>query len=919
MTQALHIAFTLNDRPVRLAVDPGRTLLDVLREDLDLTGSKQACDREGECGACTVLLDGEAVRSCLVPIGRVAGRQVLTIEGLGSPEHLHPLQQAFVDRGAAQCGYCTPGMILAAAALLARRPNPTREEIGEALEGNLCRCTGYVRIVEAVEAAAATLRGEPPPPIEGGDAVGGCQVRVDAVDKVTGAARFAEDLKMPGLIHAALVRSTRPRARLLGIDPAPALRLPGVLKVITAADIPGLNSLEGYSRDEPLLTPAGGSLRMVGDAAALVLAESPAQARAGAAAVELVCEPLPVVHDPVAAMEPGAPRLYPGGNVLAEYDIHFGDVEAAFARGDLVLETRYTTSFQEHAALERETVLAYLDGEGRVTVVGGHQEPHWAHGYIARLLALPSEKVRVITPPMGGAFGGKQDPWPLMAGALAAYHAPGGRPVRLAYSRHESFDASPKRHPYRLHFRVAAGRDGALQGLVLRVVADTGAYDADGYHIPQYALVAGGGPYRWPAVDAHAWAVYTNNPRAGQMRGFGTPQSNLALECTLDELAERLGVDPLELRRRNAIDDNTVLFLGYRPAETVGYRQCLEAIAPYFREARARAGERNRRETGPWRWGAGLAGMWYRFGKSGAITSEAHAELGLDGGLTCYFSAPDYGQGTTTVMAQLAAEALGLPRDCLAMVNGDTARTPDSGIQGASRSTYWVGGAVARAAAALRDQVLGTAAELLNQDPAQLRLEPDGVVGPGGTRLSLADVAGEMERIGLPRRVRGVFAPQLGPDYLQEARPEYLPFFVTGAHVAEVEVNVETGQVHVASVVAAHDVGRAINPQGLRGQVEGAIVMSLGMALLEEYLPGTTRGLSDYYLPTARCAPPKITVIPVEVPSRWGPLGAKGLGEAATLATAPAILNGIYHASGARVRTVPATPERVLAALREVG
>jgi aldehyde oxidoreductase len=918
MTQPLHVVFTLNGHPVHLAVDPGTTLLDVLREDLDLTGTKQACDREGECGACTVLLDGEAVRSCLVPIGRVAGRQVVTIEGLGSPDHLHPLQQAFVERGAVQCGYCTPGMILAAAALLARRAHPSREEIAEALEGNLCRCTGYTRIIDAVEAAAATLRGEPPPPPEERHAVGGCQVRVDAVDKVTGAARYAEDLKMPGLIHAALVRSTLPHARLLGIDPGAALRMTGVLRVLTAADIPGANSLEGYSRDEPLLTQVGDSLRMTGDAAALVLAESPAQARAGAEAVALVCEPLPPVHDPLAAMEAGAPHIYPGGNVLNEYDVRFGDAKATLARCDVVVETRYATSFQEHAALERETVLAYLDGEDRVTVVGGHQEPHWAHGYIARLLDLPWERVRVITPPMGGAFGGRQDPWPLMAGALAAFHAPGGRPVRLTYSRRESFDASPKRHPYRLHFRVGASWEGSLEGLILRIVADTGAYDADGYYIPQYALVAGGGPYRWQAVDAHAWSVYTNNPKAGQMRGFGTPQSNLALECTLDELAERLGIDPLELRVRNAIDDDTVLFLGYRPAETVGYRQCLEAVAPAYGAARARAAEQNRRQPGPWRWGVGLAGMWYRFGKSGAITSEADAELGLDGGITVYCSAPDYGQGTTTVMAQLAAEALGLPRDCLAVVNGDTARTPDSGIQGASRSTYWVGGAVRRAAASLRDQILCTAAELLNQDPAELELQPGAVLAAGGGRVSLAGVAAEMQRIGLARRVRGVFAPEIGPDLGPEARPEYLPFFVTGAHVAEVEVNVETGQVRVVSVVAAHDVGRAINPQGLRGQVEGAVVMSLGLALMEEYLPGTTRGLNDYYLPTARCTP-QITVIPVEVPSRWGPLGAKGLGEAATLATAPAILNGIYHASGARVRTLPATPERVLAALRATG
>jgi CO/xanthine dehydrogenase Mo-binding subunit len=514
---------------------------------------------------------------------------------------------------------------------------------------------------------------------------------------------------------------------------------------------------------------------------------------------------------------------------------------------------------------------------------------------------------------MGGTFGGKQDPWPLMAGALAAYHV--RRPVRLAYTRRESFDASPKRHPYRMDYRLGAAADGTLTGLRVRIVANTGAYDSDGYFIPYYALVAGGGPYRWQAVDARAWSVHTNGPKAGQMRGFGTPQSTFALECSLDELAARLEVDPLELRLRNAIDDETVTFLGYPPSETIGYRQCLEAIRPYYQPAREKAEALNREPvSGPWRRGAGLAGMWYRFGKSGTITSEAQAELGLDGAITILFSAPDYGQGTSTVMAQLAAETLGLPLERLRLVNADTARTLDSGIQGASRSTYWVGGAVTTAAGLLKERILGTAAELLDHAPGELRLTAGAVSGPGGAALSLDSIAAEMERIGQSRQVRGVFRPLLGPHFEEGTRPKYLPYFVTGAHLAEVEVNVDSGEVRVLRVVAAHDVGRVINPQGVQGQIEGAVLMSLGAALMEEYLPGLSTGFSDYYLPTIRSAP-EIEVLPVEVPSRWGPLGAKGLGEAATLPTAPAILNAIYHATGARVRQLPATPERVLAAL----
>ena len=923
MAEPRQLSFDLNGQPVKVTVEPGRRLLQVLREDLGLTGTKQGCDCEGECGACTVLLDGEAVRSCLLPIEKVAGRCVLTIEGLGEPGHLHPLQQAFIDHGAVQCGFCTPGMLLSAAALLAREPDPSREQIMTALEGNLCRCTGYVKIIRAVQAAAAAMRQEPPPgPADGSTSsiVGGSQARVDAVEKVTGAAHYAEDIVPEtapgaGLLHAAVVRSPYPHAEIRSLDPRPALQALGVVRVLTADDIPGLNSLEGYSRDEPLLNPIGGKVRMVGDAVAIVLATSGEGARRGAAAVHVDYEPMAYTFDAMEAMDPGAQPLYPTGNVLAEYEILFGDLAEAMDQADVVYESHYRTPFMEHAALEREVVLGYVDGEGRVVVVAGHQEPHWAQGWIARLLDLPLDRVRVITPAVGGAFGGKQDPWPLMAGALAAYHAPGGCAVRLAYTRHESFDASPKRHPYEMAYRLGARADGTLTGLHLRLVANTGAYDADGYYIPQYGLVAGGGPYRWQAVDARAWSVYTNGPKAGQMRGFGTPQSTFALECTLDELAARLSLDPLELRLRNAIDDATTTFLGYPPAETMGYRECLEAIRPHYQVALSQATEANEANRGsPWRRGVGLSGMWYRFGKPGPISSEADAELGLDGRLTCYCSAPDYGQGTTTVMTQLAAQALGIPSHRLSVVNADTALTPDSGIQGASRSTYWVGGAVTRAAMLLRDRILHTAAEMLNYHPERLSLTGEAVVGPDGAFAPLTQVAAEMERMGLDRRVRGTFAPALGPELSGEKRPEYLPFFVSGAHLAEVEVNLETGQVCVQRIVAAHDVGRAINPQGVQGQIEGAVLMSMGAALMEEYLPGVTEGLSDYYVPTIRCTP-EIEVITVEVPSRWGPLGAKGLGEAATLPTAPAIVNAIYRASGARVRELPATPERVLAAM----
>ena len=546
------------------------------------TGTKQGCDHEGECGVCTVLLDGKTVRSCITPVGKAAGRQVFTVEGLGSPENLHPLQQAFIDTGAVQCGYCTPGMLVAAKGLLDKNPNPTQEQIIEFLEGNLCRCTGYKRILMAVEIAAAKLRGEPVEFKNEHPVIGKEYRRTDALDKVTGRAKYAEDMVMPNMAHGKILRSPHHHARLLSLDVSQAEKTPGVIRVITAADIPGENGLGDYSRDEPILTPPGDTAKMMGAPIAIVVAETARQAQAGVNAIRAEYEILPHVFDAEEALAEDAYPIYPHGNILTQFQVKHGDLDRAFAESDVTLETRYRTAFVEHSALEREAALAYVDDAGVLTVVCANHEPYWHRNYIAATLALPLSQVRVITPPIGGSFGGKQDPMLAVTVGLAAFLT--RRPVRIAYSRHEVFSATPKRHPYDLQYRIGAKRDGSLTGVHLRINANTGAYDAHGQYIPDYAVTSGGGAYRWQAVDAFAQTVYTNAPKAGQFRGFGTSQSAFALECTLDELAQKLGMDPLELRLKNVLEQSSISFLGYPIGESIGYREVLQTLQPRFRE-----------------------------------------------------------------------------------------------------------------------------------------------------------------------------------------------------------------------------------------------------------------------------------------------------------------------------------------------
>ena len=736
--------------------------------------------------------------------------------------------------------------------------------------------------------------------------IGGDTRRNDAFEKVSGETRYVEDISMPSLLHAKVLRSPHHHARLLSLNTSTASLVPGVVRIITAEDIPGVNGFPEYSHDEPLLTRVGETLKTKGAPIALVVADTVVAAMSGLDAIKVEYELLP--HNFKADLN-GTP-IYKNGNRLKEHQVVQGDIEAAFSASATILETHYITNYQEHVALERESALGYLDEEGRVTVMGATHEPHWQRNWIADALDLSRDEVRFITPPIGGSFGGKQDPWPLVAAGLMTYLTQ--KPVNLIYSRAESFEASPKRHPYQLYFKIGATSDEKLTGIQVRIEANTGGYDSAGYYIPEYAAMAAGGPYQWSAADIYAQSIYSNGPKSGQFRGFGTPQSTFALECTLDEMVQILDDDPITFRLKNKIEQTSSTFLGYPVAETLGFKEVLGALRPYYDDFKKSVETFNANSShASICGGVGVAGMWYRFGKSGTLKIEAQAELGLDGRFIVCCSAPEYGQGISTVFLQFAAETLGIPRDQIDLVNADTALTPDSDVQGASRATYWVGNAVCQAVERLKTEIFGTTAEILDCDPKILVLDAHHVFNSTNPSdiISLNELAQEFERLGKSRRVRGYF--DASPMFPEVNRPTYTPHFVTGAHMAEVHVDIETGEVKVMRYVAVHDAGRVINKIGAEGQVEGAVIMGLGTALTESYIPGKTTGLSDYILPTVGEIP-EIEVVLVEVPSHQGPLGAKGLGETAMLPSTPAIINAVSRAIGVRIREIPATPERIL-------
>ncbi len=884
-------------------------LLELLRDRLHLTGTKNGCN-QGHCGACTVLVDGCAERACIYPAERAHGCYVETIEGLAQGDMLHPLQRAFAEYGAVQCGFCTPGLIMAAKALLDRCPDPDEAQIRKALRHNLCRCTGYVKIIAAVQAAARMLRGEATPETSLGQSesvIGGRSVRPDAWDKVTGRTLFTADLRVEGMLYAAALRSAFPHARLRRVDVRRARQLPGVAAVLTAADVPGEKCHGLVQKDWPVL--AWDKVRYVGDAIAVVAAETPEQARAALEAIEVEYDPLPVVTSAEHGLQPDAPHIHADGNLLAHIQVNKGDIDAAFAQCDLVIEHTYHTPMSEHAFLETEASLAVPHPEsGGLTVYVGSQIPFTDRAQIAASLAIPEEKVRVVHMPTGGAFGGKEDICTQIHAALLAWATQ--RPVMMVLSRSESMRVHPKRHATTITIKSGVMRDGRILAHQIRILGDTGAYASLGVPVMTRAATHAAGPYDIPNVRVDCYAVYTNNPPAGAFRGFGVTQVHFAAESQMDIIAEAVGISPIELRRRHALRVGASTITGQRLRESVGLLECLDKVEEELRalEATERQ-EITQSHKGRYRraWGIALAYKNVGLGNGLEDSAGATVEARPDGTLVARVGAAEIGQGMVAVLSQILAEEFGVTPERVTVISGDTAQCLDGGATTASRQTFVTGNAVRYAAQHLKQVLALTAAEYLSVAPQE-------VVFRGGTlshksgehALSLEEVVQLARREGRANCTDYVYtAPPTVP--LGQAGDSHFAFGYA-AQAVEVEVDTITGRIQVRRVIAAHDVGRALNLTALEGQIEGGIMMGIGYALTEHFVveDGYVRSdtLARYRIPDISMTPTIHNTI-VEHPVSAGPYGAKGAGELPCIPTAPAIANAVYHAVGVRAFRLP--------------
>ncbi|HTO59694.1 MAG TPA: molybdopterin cofactor-binding domain-containing protein [Bradyrhizobium sp.] len=903
------MSFLINGKTFSATPRPGQCLRTFLR-DTGHFGVKKGCDA-GDCGACTVLIDGEPVHSCLIPAFRGEGHAITTIEGLAGEAALHPMQQAFLDAQGFQCGFCTAGMILTCASL----NQAQRQDLGAALKGNICRCTGYRAIEDALDGKTNVEQ------VLAGEAFGRSLPAPAGPEVVQGTAPYTFDTTIEGLLHIKLVRSPHPHARIVAIDKRPALAVPGVLAVLTHEDAPDV--LYSTARHEKAwMDPDDTRLldtvvRFIGQRVAAIVAESEAAAEQACRQLHVDYEILPAVFDPARAIAPDAPVLHPGRtseqrvanaaqNIVAEAHGEFGDVALALADSAVTYEGTFTTQRVQHAALETHGGLAWLDASGVLNIRSSTQVPFLTHRALTRIFSLAPEKIRVFCERVGGGFGGKQEMFVEDILALAALKT--GRPVKLEFTREEQFCATSTRHPMRIKVKAGADKDGKLTALQLDVLSNTGAYGNHAGPVLFHACGESIGVYNCPNKKVDAVVAYTNTVPAGAFRGYGLPQTLFAVEAAIDELASQLGLSPFEIRRRNVVKPGDPMLSpqGYGESDvrygSYGLDQCLDLVERAMQTEAPTSGL-----SPEWLVGDGIAlTMIDTVPPDGHIADVAIA-LRDDGKFDLVVGTAEFGNGTSTVHRQIAASVLKTSVEQIHLRQSDTANGGhDTGAYG-STGTFVAGRATQDAAEKLAGEILQFAAKQLTVDPAACALESSAVIC-GARRKSFAELAATA-------RAQNIMLAAHGNS---QGTPRSVAFNVQGFRVA---VNKGTGELRILKSVQAADAGRIANPMQCRGQIEGGVAQALGAALYEEMVIDAdgcvvNPRFRDYHLPTFADVP-RTEVSFADTCDELGPLGAKSMSESPYNPVAAALGNAIAAATGIRVTTMPFKPDRLFPLLQE--
>jgi 4-hydroxybenzoyl-CoA reductase subunit alpha len=913
------IKLTVNGKDYNVIVLPHDTLAKVLREKIHLTGTKIGCE-QASCGACTVFVDGKAVQSCITPAVRVSGSIITTIEGIANNNKLHKLQEKFVEKGAIQCGYCTPGMIMTTLDFLEENQNPTTRDIKEALSGNLCRCTGYKKIIEAVEAYVKDEHSS----INDADKykmVGCARPTIEAVKKAQGTADYADDFKIKNALHCKFVRSTHAHAKINSINISKAEALAGVKAVITGKELPVKFGVLPISQDETAM--AVEKTRYIGEIVVAIAADTEEIAVQACKLVEVTYSPLRPFFDmkesceDVGTDEQIHSHCKFNNNIHKKAELRFGNQQEGLSNANYKVKETYNFQGLNHGFTEPHAATAWWDENG-LTIITATQVPHYLHRYLAKVLEVSMNQVRVIKPYLGGGFGGKSDPFPheIIVSHLSRIL---GQPVKIRFNREEVFLTNHGRHPTTMSMEMGVSKDGKFDVLDADIIIDGGAYGSFGVVTSYYNGVLLQAPYKIDNFGFRARRVYTNKPQCGAMRGHGAVNPRYAVETIIDRLAEEIKMDPCEIRFKNFLDENTLTVGEYRITSN-GSVESLKAVMEQSKW-------KNKFRKLPEGHGIGVACGFFISGSALPIhwnrypQSVVHLKVDMDGRVLITSGASDIGQGSDTMLAIIVAEVLGLSMDNIFVLAADTTLTPIDLGSYSSRVTFMAGNAAKQAAEKLRKKILDAVAKVNEVDVSELNIQNERVF-TNNKKVDLSwveAVENATRKVGALNTSGAYNSPKLGGDF-KGAGAGLSPSYSFGAVITEVYVNQETGHIKVINIWGAHDAGKAINPLAVEGQLEGSWHMGLGQALSEQmkFRDGLllNGNFIDYKIPTTKDTPPIHTNI-VETIDPEGPFGAKECGEGAIHPVIPSIANAIYDAVGVRVTSLPITSEEILNNLKE--